>query len=271
MAFQSSLLLEGIKTGAITPKGLFIDTSKAAVLELKNESNELVGLTVGGKVIVQRGDIIELSKEDTILESESGNPIAKCKVLSIRKSSRPYDYEISFFHSTLSSLFVLPLLNFDNIKSVNLECFVNVYVAMDDKANMEDVYLLYRYNCALNEFEEELMRTQGFVEKYDVHYDYVVYKFKLAQEYRKDVYNFTDGKYSEMSDKAKSRIMNFHGFRKGGTMHGILYITPERKKFLEDSLSTLYHKVKLPEKAELFSRPDIEIETLNTSIFDELS
>ena len=124
MAFQSSLLLEGIKTGAITPKGLFIDTSKAAVLELKNESNELVGLAVGGKVIVQRGDIIELSKEDTILESESGNPIAKCKVLSIRKSSRPYDYEISFFHSTLSSLFVLPLLNFDNIKSVNLECFV---------------------------------------------------------------------------------------------------------------------------------------------------
>lgn len=274
MAFQDLLLLEGINVGMFTPTNIYLDVRKAAVIELKNNNNELIGLTSGNNTIVKQDDIIELNKTDTILEApDNSRPTTKLKVCSIKKLDNNkikelnnYSYELVLFPQTMSNMFVLPLLSFKHISEVNLACFINTYLGFDKEPDCKKIYLLYRYNYHLGEFEQTLTKTNGFSTQYDVNPDYVVYEFIIEEKYQKDVQMFIKGKYSKMSDEAKRKILSFFGFSKNGNMYGVLYKTPAKRKDLESFLS-----VHLPDTAELFSICELQKEILKTETLNELS
>jgi hypothetical protein len=262
--------LRGIQMSVVTPKSILLDTTKTSIIELNDENGNLIGLMSGGEELVKSGEVLDINKEGTLFETEEEKGTVKCKVHAIQRiKDNPVfkaKYEVALFPMTKTTSFILPLLQFTSFVDVEPLSFVNAFVYCEgyDKDD-ESVYLLYRFNKHLIDFEYKLMSTPGFIDKEDLHSDYVMYKFRIQGKYKKDYAHFLNSRYSLMSKEAKTKIMKFYGFKEGGTMHGILNRTPEAKKRLEDTLSVRMNggaPVHLSMEAELYSCIDENMETL---------
>lgn len=270
MAFQDKLLLRGIKMSVVTPKSILLHTMKTSIIELKDTNGNLIGLMSGGEELVKSGEILDINKEGTLFETEEEKGIVKCKIHTIQKLKSNLaikaEYELLLFPQTKTTSFILPLLQFPSYNDLEPLSFANSYVYCEGyEKDTESVYLLYRFNKYLIDFEYKLMSTPGFIDKEDLHSDYVMYRFKIQGKYKKDYEHFLNSRYSLMSKEAKTKIMKFYGFKEGGTMHGILHRTPEAKKKLEDTLSVRMNggaPVHLSMEAELYSCIDENTETL---------
>jgi hypothetical protein len=86
--------------------------------------------------------------------------------------------------------------------------------------------------------------------------------FDVPDEARHSYDCFLDGKYSEIDDMWKLKILNFHNFKTDGQTGQILF----RSKYLKHSLEEKIG-VELPEGSELHSKPDISIEGFNAEYY----
>jgi hypothetical protein len=91
--------------------------------------------------------------------------------------------------------------------------------------------------------------------------DKFIYYYSIPEEFTNDIELFKKGKYNEMSDIYKQRILSCNispnkGNVKSTKLYQILYKSIILRKYWEDMLG---HP--LPEEAEVWSSPDMEKET----------
>jgi hypothetical protein len=74
---------------------------------------------------------------------------------------------------------------------------------------------------------------------------------------------FKDGKYSQMSDFYKLKIVSFHGTTMDDAMAKVLFKSPSLKQELEEKLD-----ITLDDEAELHDKPNMEIEIFNPEFYE---
>ena len=123
--------------------------------------------------------------------------------------------------------------------------------------------------------ELEFFSSQRTFEEIEYLGDIAVVTFTLEQ-FKEDYQLFFEGKYSKFSEKAKNAIGNHFTFKtqgRGGITHNPLYkiLYPNKKD--RDALAELlldHNDPPLKEDAEIYSIPDIEVETFRVEKFYQI-
>tara|TARA_R110002020_G_scaffold233207_2_gene444959 strand:+ start:1795 stop:2385 length:591 start_codon:yes stop_codon:yes gene_type:complete len=107
--------------------------------------------------------------------------------------------------------FVLPLLGYS--KADLSPYLVNAYLGDTSMTDWDfespDVFVLLRwiYNHSFKEMEKMLENDKYFKVSYDPIDGYIMFVFTISPSFKPDFIRFMNGKYSELSDPAKIRIM----------------------------------------------------------------
>ena len=171
---------------------------------------------------------------------------------------KQYDgYIILYSHKrTKSSYFLLPMLGYnrDYFKWDNL--FINAYTEYPEYSESKNKYLYvvckYLPLESFNLLEKDMLKLSTFVEVKQ-NKDYVVYIHKIEKKFKKDIESFSDGKYSELSDFLKRRVLFFHNTDKESEIGQILYKDERRRKQLEFEFAA-----KIPKELDLLDKPSTE-------------
>lgn len=144
-----------------------------------------------------------------------------------------------------TTMFVLPLVCINKLNASfitnNGGYLINSFIDCDfiEKKDKYSIFLLLKYlKSDRYKFQEEMLITnEHFVKTIDDNPNYVIYEFSIPIEFREDFDKLLNGKYSKISGKAKSRIINFHGSHHfGSIVNGVLNKTPQMKLELEEKL-----------------------------------
>ncbi len=161
----------------------------------------------------------------------------------------------------LCSTYVLPLLGLNRFSFGSPDKFINSYV------NEDDTHIVVE---CVTQFSTIIINHPNFKFSMETNGNFVAV-FEVPAFYREDVKKFREGKYSELSDSAKSLIRKKSGLTykvpiPGGGYRSALELLAldkdkELKKYWEDTLG-----VKLSDNAELASIPgDDNFYNLNLS------
>jgi len=209
----------------------------AAKYEVSDEKGKLVGLDYGGDYAISKGDVITVGKQ-------------KYKISEVKKSSRTTTgYELYTFRKiTTTGTFLMPFLgNNRNYWRWSVE-FTNAFIGDEVKHDGTELYLLYRFSGAKSfaDFEMTIEGRRDFIGSTEPDKYHSMYKFKIPEKYAEDVALIMEGKYSQISNQAKVRIMEFHNSNRTKAIGQILYKSVERKAKIESDLGA-----KLADDAEL--------------------
>jgi len=150
-----------------------------------------------------------------------------------RDAIKKDEFIVTFYDVNKTMTFILPLY-FKTKKSIKYDEFV-LWAAIDNKleylcvainmSNTEDYFNLERLLC-----KHELFESQEVYNEFTM-----LFKFKITDS---DVLKLIEGKYSEIQDKNKLRIVEFHEFKqpKNSLVYGVLYKSNTRKKEINLSL-----------------------------------
>lgn len=174
-----------------------------------------------------------------------------------------------------SKSYLLPLIS-DDVKLEYINELVNTYTYVEGFSD-EIIGLLYNfqpdYNFFKNKYqgfiiyEEYLFNHPLYIDKIDVD-NKVLYIFKIPEKYSYDYNKFIRGKYSEIREENKFKILNFLTSKFKGNqkiindIEGILFKNPEIKHNLEKKLA-----VTISDSSELSSIIDKNVETFEVSNF----
>lgn len=175
-----------------------------------------------------------------------------------------------------SNTYFLPLFDsYFRIKHFNL--LQNTYLFYDDIG--EDVFcLLYKFDgrvtgsyqrrSGFTIYEQTIRNSELYLSEED-HDEYVLYVFKIPDELIEAKHLLLDGKYSQLTEKQKQKIVGFIYHKYGNVpatqVNDILYKSAELKERLEEIL-----KHKLSDNAELSSIINYEEEIFINSIKSEV-
>lgn len=171
-------------------------------------------------------------------------------------------YDLLSSKTTTSSTFITPFLGVAKDLMLWDTLFINAYINAFEYNNC--IALLYRFSGdpLFLKFESALCSFRTFVKKYDPDSYHVLFIFDVPQSAKKSYDSFVAGRYSEIDDLWKMKILDFHGYDRYGQTGQILYKDPELKERIESKLD-----VSLDDSSELHSTPDIEAETYSPDIF----
>lgn len=214
-------------------------TPKNAQYELLDENGRLVGLDYSGEYLVSKGSVLQVGKQ-------------KYKISEIKKSTSTQGYELYTFRKiTTTSNFIFPLLGGNRLNwRWNLE-FTNAFIGDESAHDGTEISLLYRFAGTKNfsEFEGGLTAHPTFIDSHDPDKFHTLYRFKIPDGYVEDVKLIMAGKYSQISNKAKARIIEFHSSSRMKPIGQILYRCEQRKKKIEKDVGG-----PLPDGAELLDK-----------------
>ena len=171
-------------------------------------------------------------------------------------------YDLSVDRLTDSSIFLLPLMGGNRKLMLWHSLFVNAF--MDTPDHHDCVALLYRYSgdTLFTKFESALCSFRNFKVRQDPDPKHVLFVFDVPEEAKSSYRAFRDGRYSEIEDDWKLRILEFHGFDFDGYTGKILFKDPGLRDQIERKLD-----VKLPADAELHSKPSSSLESYDPSFY----
>lgn len=157
-------------------------------------------------------------------------------------------YYLYSMETSDSSIFLTPML-FNTRSQVMWDTyFMNVFLWMEDVPTMRLHVLLRKgYTDSFNALESIIKNHEDFVDRLEVDDFSVMYVFNVSMIYEEDFLKFVKGKYSEMSEEYKVKILDFHSMKKTHEVYGILYKTDARKVKVEKRIGQ-----KLPASAELY-------------------
>ena len=114
------------------------------------------------------------------------------------------------------------------------------------------IILLYRFipGIQFNLLDKYLKNHECFVALTNPTYTTIAYELEIPQHYQSDINVFLKGKYSQLGERLKKRILSFHRLSHYGETAKILYKSSELRKQLEIELG-----LPLVEGAELHSIP----------------
>ena len=225
-------------------------------------------IVTGGTTLIKPHKV---NDEILSLELPDGRFISKGDVLKVKE--RPYKINIitrevydlktiSYILKTAernkSSMFVLPMLGGSRHLFMYNSQLLNAFIGFND--HVDCIVLLYRWSGdpLFAKFENALKQFQSFIISYDPDPYHVIFVFKIPTDHEEDYKKFLIGKYSELSDIFKLKIIDFHNAELDGTLGQILFKSNNRRLELEEKLGC-----KLPEDSELLSIINEEDEILN--------
>lgn len=157
-----------------------------------------------------------------------------------------------------SSVFIMPLVFPDNItyRDIVTKDFVNAFISDLDDARYDG------FDTLQIAYNKNRRKTIGEVERYKYNHDdkdYMIYVFDTPEEYMNDMVTFFRSRYSELSDKAKERILKFWDEKDTSELYAILYNKPELLTHFTPSAKAAEIE---PHTGELYPEVDIGQEML---------
>lgn len=225
----------------ITSRNIVIISSVTA-LEIIDDEKHLIAL--------EYSKDLKFAKDKTIVIDKQPYKIIEIK----EKISNGTDksYILNIHKLTKSSMFIMPFLGHDREYFKWKSIFCNCFIGTESCASYGDsIFLLYRFSGQpwFSEFEAQLKSNPHFIESVDVDKAHVLYEFSVPSEYEEDKNLILEGKYSEVSEGAKTRIISFHKSGKGKPLYQILHKSEIRRKEMEKELGD-----SIPKENELFDK-----------------
>lgn len=167
-----------------------------------------------------------------------------------------------------SRLFLYPLLD---IKRGAPAVPLNTYVAWEDKHSSEDIKYICTYenriDATFTKFEKtKLLNHNRLLEKFELPEE-LIYVFDF-NDIQTDWLYFLEGKYSQISDKNKRKILNFFDKYTSNHVYMDSYLFPGKYFKLYAELLGVDEQL-LRDVGELCNKPDINKETLNLFILQQ--
>lgn len=158
-----------------------------------------------------------------------------------------------------ATLYLLPILDGNKDLFLVDDYMINAYIS----ENLNYLNLLYRFNTNISykKLELELIKHKNFISLSDENKSFVMFKFKINDEFQEDVDYFLEGKYSLFSEKLKKRIQFFNKFDKKQRIIQTIFKDSELKNTWEKELN-----VRLTEDIELDSIPIKSEEIWNNNL-----
>tara|TARA_R110002074_G_scaffold2557_1_gene14878 strand:+ start:1092 stop:1835 length:744 start_codon:yes stop_codon:yes gene_type:complete len=233
--------------------------------------NALTFRLVGGTTSI----IVEQDKDKiTSLSFSDGIVLRKGSTIYVEK--RPYKinliekvikntkivYNLKVAERNKSSIFILPMIGGNKHLMLYDKLLMNAFIGSDEDDNC--IVLLYRFSRdpLFYKFEQALKQFRNFKRCYDPTPYFVAFVFNIPKEHRKSMLKFKQGKYSQIDDIYKLKILEYHGLDIDSSVGHILFKAGKRKEELEDRLGC-----ELPEDSELCSVINKEDEILNPEYY----
>ncbi len=243
-----------------------------AIIEIKDPLTLSVYNTQDVVVTEEEGKItaLEIPNIATITlgrKVKTGKPKQIYKINSITNRVAPGQpiYDLRIAHRTKASMYVLPMLPGPKEAFFFHQFFMNCFVAVPDEENV--IALLYRFSGlkVFVEFEDALKKLSTFKRMEDIG-PTTLYVFEVPKRWAKDYELFIAGKYSQMSEAYKQRILEFHHVDKRNVYGQILYKDEEtaldRRHHVENMIGQPLHP-----DAELQSVPEMSLETYDPEVY----
>lgn len=209
------------------------------------------------ETIVEKDEIKELKIDDKIfkigdvfqhdLESiTSGYKIKK--IMQGADNIKKYKYRFTLFSHlrNKSTSYILPLLGKVNNYFFTDSYLINAYLSKD----LNRLFLLYRYSKsdAYSVIEENILKHPNFVKIHNDIPGFDVFEFNIPERFHKDVNLYINGKYSKMSNDAKSMIKNFYNLNDKSRIWQVLNRDDSLRKELELRFGCSFSGVDFDEK-----------------------
>jgi hypothetical protein len=171
-------------------------------------------------------------------------------------------YDLSVAKATKSTIFLCPMLGGKREMFFWNNLLVNAFIAVPNEERV--IALLYRFSgdALFTKFEHALAQFKAFKYKIDTDPYHVLFVFDVPNHAQSSYSHFVNGRYSEIDDIMKLKILDYHGFNMDGSTAKILFKSPSLKKELEEQLD-----VTIPEGNELHSPPKLNEETFNPELY----
>jgi len=217
------------------------------------DKDEVVGIYTDSGLNIKLGDTVHPTKS----YPQKVNYIHRGKI-----DSRVVCYDLLSTKMTVSSTFVTPFLGVSKSFMLWDNLFVNTYISAYEYDNC--IALLYRFSGdpMFLKFEAALCSFRTFVKKYDPDPYHVLFIFSVSDAAQKSYDKLINGKYSEIDDLWKLKILDFHDYDRYGQTGQILYKDVELRYKIEQKLD-----VALDDTYELHSAPSKEEETYSPDMF----
>jgi len=244
---------------------------------------KLVMTPVNGRTVRLTGDLTKCEKEGTPditkLTYDNGDcevviqlgeqvyprPKSPYKVNIIKPGtvgSRLISYELMVALSTNSSIFVFPFLTGNRKLYMWDTLFVNAFIGTPEHENC--ICLLYRYSgeSQFVKFESALRSFRHFRDQYEPDTYHTMFVFDVPDNAKASYEHYINGRYSEIDDLWKLKILEFHDFDIDGQVGKILFQSESLRKELEQKLDVV-----LPPDSELHDRPNLEKEIFDPEYY----
>ena len=159
--------------------------------------------------------------------------------------------EATTIRKNKACFFILPLLGHPAYWYYGL---INCYLG--DETNKPE-FTFNKIFIQVKTYDNKLTGIKYFNQFYKLEDETYMYVFNIPEQYEDDYERFYRGRYSEMSESAKNIICKHSGVKPvmESTVYKVLYKTLDQKTKLEELIGQ-----KLPNSAELYSIPDINVE-----------
>lgn len=171
-------------------------------------------------------------------------------------------YDLSIAKQNKSSIFICPMLGGNRELFLWDKYLVNAFVGTPDDENV--ICLLYRWSSdkLFTKFEGALQAFKTYKYHLDTDPFHVMYVFEIPEGMKSSYNAFMEGKYSQIDDLVKLKILDYHNFNMDGTTAKILFKSPSLMKQLEEELD-----VSIPIENELHSPPKMNEEIFNPEYY----
>lgn len=225
------------------------------VEETYGEDNQIISLNIGGGLNIAVGDNF-VSELETFKIPYKVNFIERCGLAK--------RYVLISHKRNKSCTYLLPTLMMKNYtKSFftgiddlsNFGYLINCYIKDNKFLNLQ-----YRWcsNTSFRKMEMMFVDHPQYTLKCD-NEEFVLFQFRIPDEFLNDVNLFLTGKYSKFTNKLKEQIIKFHRFLPGHRVSQTLYKKKELKVFWEKELAMRL------DDCELESKPIIKEELYETN------
>lgn len=225
--------------------------------EIKDKDGKIISISYNnGEYAISKGEAITIGKN-------------KYKINEIERNSTSLSdkntYNLFTFRKvTTTSNFIMPFLGGNRANWRWSTYFINAFI---DEKDPTIVKLLYRFSGSteFTEFEKLIQSFPHFVDSVDLDPFNSIYSFKIPEEFEEDTKLIMNSKYSQVSEKAKFRIMEFAASNKKLPLGQILYKCPIRRQEMSKEID-----FEIPIENELYDLFKIEEETfLDSYILNE--
>lgn len=222
----------------------------AFVEETYGEDKQIISLNIGGVYSIAVGGNFA-SELETFKIPYKVNFIERCGkdkryVLISHKRNKTCTYLLP---TLMMNKYTKPFFTGISDDLSNFGYLCNCYIKNDKFLNLQ---YRWRSNTQFREMEMVLINHPQYVIKCDSN-EFVIFQFRIPDEFLDDVNLFLNGKYSKFTDKLKHQIIKFHQFIPGHRVSQTLYKKKELKAYWEKELA-----MRLDETVELESKPNKE-------------